>query len=112
MLQFELFARQISKISTNNAEATFNQMHSLSVTMTSISQYTSSIFPNITIPHFEERAREVVQVSGAVTLLYAPIVPLNQKESWEAYAQSRRGWNQTQAVRPKQMKLTSTIHPI
>ena len=49
-------------------------------------------WPNVTIPHFDERIDDFSDSFGAVFLSYVPLVQAKDKEQWEHYANQHEPW--------------------
>lgn len=71
----------------NNAENTFGQLRTLATAITSIAASTGKSFPNVTIPHFDMRAQEITDLTGAEMILFAPFVERHQRNGYEAFVQ-------------------------
>ena len=81
------------EISENNAGNAFGQLQTLATVITSIA-YDSKEggFPNVTIPHFDLRAKEIAALTGAEMIMFAPFVENESKTGWEEYKQNNRWW--------------------
>lgn len=92
MSQFQNFAREVSRVAESNAKSIMGQVHSSSIMVTSIAKYNNFPWPNMSVPHFARRSLEAQKLTGIEILLFAPIVPSSQKESWESFAWANQDW--------------------
>lgn len=90
--QFSNSAREISRLTEENVKSTIGQVHSLSVMVTSIAMSNNATWPYVSVPHFARRAREAEELTGIELLLFAPIVPHDEREDWERYAWEHQVW--------------------
>jgi hypothetical protein len=60
--------------------------------MTSYSLSEEVFFPYFTIPHFEQRADDILKITSAIAVILAPIVPKTSKTFYEQYAQENQQW--------------------
>jgi class 3 adenylate cyclase len=73
----------------------FSAVRSLSISITSYAMHSPDTeWPLVSLPDFEVRAGEALDLSGAQVIVFAPIVPLEDKERWEDYAKKKQGWIQ------------------
>lgn len=91
-MQFTSYAKEISRIADDNAKAVIGQVHSLSTTVTSIVVHNKFSWPNVSMPHFDRRAREAEGLTGIELLLFVPIVAFDERDGWEEYAWENQGW--------------------
>ena len=49
-------------------------------------------WPFVTVPHFESRDGSVLDLSGASSLTFTPLVPTELREQWEAYSFQHQDW--------------------
>ena len=49
-------------------------------------------WPNVTIPHFDQRIKDFSESFGAVFLSYVPLVQAKDKDQWEYYANQHEPW--------------------
>jgi len=49
-------------------------------------------WPNVTIPHFDQRIEDFSESFGAVFLSYVPLVQAKDKDQWEYYANQHEPW--------------------
>jgi hypothetical protein len=85
--QFLKLASEIIERSETNAENTVGQVRSLAI---AISSHASAFemenaWPNITLPHFKPRVQGAVDLTGSELFAFTPIVPIAERESFEAY---------------------------
>ena len=90
--EFHSFARETADIAENNAENTFGQLKSLATAMTSVAQDSKDRFPNTTVPHFDLRAQEIAELTGAEMILWVPFVDRKDQSGWESYAVENQDW--------------------
>ena len=67
-------------------------MEQISARVTSYAISVNATLPNLTIPHFEVEAGYVNGLGGMIACAYAPFVLDGEREQWEEYAFSNRGW--------------------
>jgi class 3 adenylate cyclase len=73
----------------------FSAVRSLGISITSYAMHSpDAAWPLVSLPDFEVRAGEAIEISGADLIAFAPIVPLEDKERWEDYATKNQGWIQ------------------
>lgn len=75
-----------------NARKIFGQMHGLSTTMTSFAERSNMTWPNVTLPHFDIRAKEAEDLTGMELIVFSPIVTVSNKAGWEDYAWKHQDW--------------------
>ena len=93
ILQFQSYARETADIAENNANKIFGQLQSFATAITSVAIQTNNYgFPNVTVPHFDKRAQEIANLTGAEMIMFAPFVNQNEKEGWESYAVQHQDW--------------------
>eukprot|EP00934_Nitzschia_sp_Nitz4_P008929 Nitzschia sp. Nitz4//scaffold100_size80364//3224//7079//NITZ4_005332-RA/size80364-augustus-gene-0.10-mRNA-1//-1//CDS//3329532058//8919//frame0 len=88
--QFQDFAFEIEDVSTHNADNIFKVAHGVSTSITSMALSTNQVFPYVTIPHFEIRGEQYLNVTNAALLAFSPTV--TDLDAWNAYAQTNQGW--------------------
>ena len=64
----------------------------LATSITSYARATSATFPNVTIPHFDIRAQEIAELTGAEMIMFIPFVEEADREAFEVYAVQHQGW--------------------
>lgn len=69
-------------------------LESLSKTVTSLSLFANESWPLVSLPHFEIRASDYLDISGAQQIAFAPVVKDINREGWEAYTVANQGWIQ------------------
>jgi len=105
-LEFRSFARETADLAETNADHTFSQLQTMATTVTSEGmlerernnlQNTGSTgsWPNVTIPHFDQRIADFSESFGAIMLLYVPLVEAKDRVQWEHYANEHSPWNTT-----------------
>jgi hypothetical protein len=62
--------------------------------MTSYVVSSNLSWPFVTLRHFDLRAVDAEQLSGAELIVFSPIVGKHHKEAWEEYAWDHQGWIQ------------------
>lgn len=63
--------------------------------------YTDS-WPNVTIPHFDERIQDLSESAGATMLLYVPLVELKDRPGFESFANYHAPWKRRAEYKNKQ----------
>jgi signal transduction histidine kinase/CheY-like chemotaxis protein len=115
-LEFLSYARETADLAVTNADHTFSQLETMATAVTSEGmlereRYQESghyhnasyddflkldvSWPNVTIPHFDERIADFSTSFGAIMLLYVPLVQAKDRESWEYYANVHTPWKTT-----------------
>jgi hypothetical protein len=79
-------------------------MQQLSAAVTSAALMTGSVFPNVTLPHFEITGGFVDGMGGIMAAAFAPLVKEEERSEWEEYAVLNQGWL-TESARLKK------VHP-
>lgn len=92
--QFLDYADEIVDQSKNNAISSLAVLESLSKTVTSLAMFANESWPLISLPHFEIRASDYLDISGAQQIAFAPIVQEEEREPWEAYTTAHQDWIQ------------------
>ena len=115
-LEFLSFARETANLAETNVNHTFSQFETLATTVTSeamlerelIHQHyhnqdhdeeTNGSWPNVTIPHFDQRIKDLSRNFGDIMLLYVPLVQEKDRESWQYYANEHAPWKTTSSNR-------------
>eukprot|EP00977_Amphora_coffeiformis_P003944 scaffold792_cov163-Amphora_coffeaeformis.AAC.3 len=88
--EFAAYSREILKQAQANADKMFEDMMDLSKDLTSHALDNNLKWPNITLPHFDVRARE----STVRFVAFAPFVTPETREGWEAYSVEHQDWIQ------------------
>ena len=78
--------------SKNNAKSSFAVLESFSKTVTSYGLSVNESWPLLTLPHFEIRGSDYLDISGAEQVAFAPIVGDGRREAWEAYTVAHQSW--------------------
>lgn len=112
-LNFMSYARETAEMAETNADHTFSQLETVATTVTSegllererihsIHNHNHKVngtgWPNVTIPHFDQRIQAFSKSSqnlGAIMLLYVPLVQQKDKDSWEHYANDHAPWKKS-----------------
>mmetsp|Transcript_950 Transcript_950/g.2038 ORF Transcript_950/g.2038 Transcript_950/m.2038 type:complete len:1340 (+) Transcript_950:473-4492(+) len=116
-LEFLSFARETADMAETNAAHIFSQLETMATTITSegllererthqhdhhhneeISVAEAS-WPNVTIPHFDQRIEDFSMAFGATMLMYVPLVQAKDRETWEQYANEHAPWKTPAATR-------------
>lgn len=104
VVEFSAYSREILKQAQANALIMFEELMELSKSVTSHALDSEMTWPNVTLPHFDIRARHnknfTLEFSG-----FAPFVVPADRPGWESYSVHNqdwlaqdyhyRGWNQT-----------------
>lgn len=67
-------------------------LNELSVYVTSVAVMTVSVFPNLTLPHFDMFTSAADGYGGFLATIYAPIVQDENVVEWEAYVSQNKWW--------------------
>jgi hypothetical protein len=67
-------------------------MQQFSASVTSSALMAGSVFPNVTIPHFEVSGGYVDGMGGIMAIAFAPLIKHEQRSEWEEYAELNQGW--------------------
>jgi hypothetical protein len=67
-------------------------MQQLSAAVTSAALMTGSVFPNVTLPHFEITGGYVDGMGGIKATAFAPLIKHEERSEWEEYAVLNQGW--------------------
>lgn len=70
----------------------FSQLHALSTAVTSSAIARRDSWPNVTIRHFDVRAREAEALTGVELIVFSPIVTDSNRAGWEEYAWTHQNW--------------------
>jgi hypothetical protein len=70
----------------------FALMRQLSAAVTSVALVTGSVFPNVTLPHFEVTGGYVDGMGGIMAAAFAPLIKQEERSEWEEYAFLNQGW--------------------
>lgn len=107
-LEFKSFARETADLAETVADQLFSQLETMSTTVTSEGMLERewihnhdhfhdhfeefAAWPNVTIPHFDERIEDLSTSFGSIMLLYVPLVQSKDRDSWEQYANELAPW--------------------
>lgn len=83
----------------------------MALTITSFAEDTNAVFPYVTIPHFEYRGQQLLQLSGAGHICWHVLVPGNETEKWNNYSVANQGWVQDGLDAQKEGKIAQSITP-
>jgi hypothetical protein len=67
-------------------------MQHLSGAVSSAALMTGSVFPNVTLPHFEVTGGYVDGMGGIMAAAFAPLVKHEGRSEWEEYSVLNQGW--------------------
>jgi hypothetical protein len=93
-IQFESFASEIVGVSSINMINIYASIASMALTVTSYAEDTEIEWPFVTIPHFELRGEQLLQLSGAKYVSMGVLVNETDKEEWHNYSVANQGWIQ------------------
>jgi CHASE domain len=71
---------------------------------------TGSVFPNLTVPHFERHGALNNNVSKALSVTLVPLVAHQDRAAWEAYAWENQEWIYEGSDGVQQTKIPPRIH--
>lgn len=97
--QYRVFAESLINAAERNVAGVFGQLQGQARSTTSYAQATNQLWPFVTIDDFEYRAADVSGLASADMIIFAPIVPAEQKEAWEMYSASKQDWTITVSLR-------------
>jgi len=90
--QFHYYAKLVIDRFTNHLERVIHVTDTLSTEMTSHALATGSVFPFVTLPHFEFKGANT-RIGGDITVIYyMPYITEDLKVPWETYAAANRGY--------------------
>ena len=77
----------------------FDELWEISKSITSHALYTESVWPNVTLPHFDmiihgENTRYGRHSNNVEFVGFAPFIVPSTKEGWEAYSVQNQQWLQ------------------
>jgi hypothetical protein len=110
-LKFEDYANEIESVSNINANNIFASVLNMGVTISSYAEDTGATFPFVTVPHFEFRGRQLLELSGARYILWDVIVPLGNTTAWNDYSVANQGWVQDGLDAQRNGETASQITP-
>jgi len=90
--EFSAYADEVVAMAESNARGIFGQLHGLSTTITSFALSANETWPNVTLPHFDLRAREAEEISGIELIVFSPVVTKENRKGWEEYAWTHQNW--------------------
>jgi hypothetical protein len=67
-------------------------MQQLSAAVTSAALMTNSVFPYVTLPHFQITGGYADGMGGIMAAAFAPLVKHEERSEWEEYAVLNQGW--------------------
>eukprot|EP00934_Nitzschia_sp_Nitz4_P008326 Nitzschia sp. Nitz4//scaffold37_size175936//127359//131135//NITZ4_002059-RA/size175936-augustus-gene-0.20-mRNA-1//-1//CDS//3329549827//8316//frame0 len=70
-------------------------IHALEVLAVSVSSYARDqglTWPYVTLPDFHAKALPLLQSTSAKAIMFLPLIPLEDRPSWEEYSVDHRGW--------------------
>jgi len=90
--QFFAFSNEIVVTTEGNSENIFGQLRNLATAVTSHAIEANETWPNVTLPHFDLRAREAEELSGLELIVFSPLVTEANRAGWEEYAWQHQDW--------------------
>eukprot|EP00529_Nitzschia_sp_RCC80_P003842 CAMPEP_0113469268 /NCGR_PEP_ID=MMETSP0014_2-20120614/15806_1 /TAXON_ID=2857 /ORGANISM="Nitzschia sp." /LENGTH=1063 /DNA_ID=CAMNT_0000361729 /DNA_START=91 /DNA_END=3282 /DNA_ORIENTATION=+ /assembly_acc=CAM_ASM_000159 len=89
--EFYSYARETADLAETNAKNSFQQLRTLGTAITSAatdSYYVEneSGWPNVTVPHWKERVKEISQFAKLDLVAFVPFVEVHNVDTWEEYA--------------------------
>jgi hypothetical protein len=90
--QFHAYANEILDVSQINAKNIFASITSMSVSITSHALFSKSKWPFVSLPDFEAKGEQLVELSGALYFSLNPVVTEENREAWEEYTIQNHEW--------------------
>ena len=87
---FSMHATQLSDSFSDAVERKLGALGTLSNTVTSYAEDTSSTFPFVTVSHFAVRGSDVRVLADALIIHWSPMVTEENRREWEEYALNNR----------------------
>jgi hypothetical protein len=84
-------------------------MQQLSAAVTSAALMTGSVFPNVTLPHFEVEGGYIDGTGGIMAAAFAPLVKDEERSEWEEYSVLNEGWL-AESARLKKVYQRDALH--
>jgi hypothetical protein len=84
-------------------------LRSLATAITSLAVDSNHGFPNVTIPHFDLRAQEIAELTGAEMIMFVPFVEEEVRTGWEQYAVEHQGWIRQDYVSITRKPITAAL---
>lgn len=83
--QFHAYSKEVAINGDSNVFSIFSHVSALATAITSHSINYNMTFPNVTLPNFDARAKDVGQSSVIPLVLYIPMVRDSDRAGWEAF---------------------------
>ena len=90
--KFREFGHELLESSVITAQNVFSTIESMSISITSHALSSRSEFPFVTVPHYPQRAKHLLKLSGSYYLGYSPLVTDQQRDAWEDYTVNNQNW--------------------
>jgi hypothetical protein len=90
--QYEGYVTDMTDLVHFGMQHNFALMQQLSAAVTSAALMTGSVFPNVTLPHFEITGGYVEGMGEIMAAGFAPFVKGEERRQWEEYAIQNQGW--------------------
>jgi Adenylate and Guanylate cyclase catalytic domain len=87
--QFHAYSKDIVTRSNSQVATIFGHVSTLSTAITSQALNYNMTFPNVTLPNFDARARDVGESSLLPLVLFVPIVRDSDRAGWEAFTETQ-----------------------
>jgi hypothetical protein len=93
--QIDIFTDEVCEVAEIHTKAILRAGRSLATAFTAHSLSSKLSWPNVTLPFFELRTKDLRrEQSGVEVVVFAPLVSKDSKEEWEAYSIENQGWLQ------------------
>lgn len=88
----EDYSNELLEVSTLQGQAKVATLNGFATTITSYALDSKADWPYVTLPHWERRVEQIMRISGAVNLGFAPLVEEVEREQWKNYTLSHQDW--------------------
>ena len=88
--QFEVFANELLEAAEDKSVFVFQQLHTLSTSITSHAMDANEQWPFVSLPHFDQRTQELGDLAGSDLMLFAPMVDLGSTANWTKWLKNNR----------------------
>lgn len=90
LFQFDILSDELERLSLMKVKELINELHELATSTTSLTAYTQTQWPNVTIPYFQEQGDAFRALSHTNLLILSPKV--KNVEAWNDYAATHLDW--------------------
>ena len=96
----EDYAHEILEVSQIKARQIFDTNEAMSVTVTSYAISVDAKWPYVTINHFDQRGKRLLELSGSIYVGLMPYVSKEELGDWETWAVQNQDWIPPEAFPP------------